>query len=63
MPSGGLYATYHLLGEPETTIDWGAEHPNAGSGVGAAFPTRRGVGGSKSSSECLKKTQVGEGEI
>ena len=19
---GGLYATYHLLGEPETTIDW-----------------------------------------
>ena len=21
MPSGGLYATYHLLGEPETTID------------------------------------------
>ena len=24
LPSGGLYATYHLLGEPETTIDyWG----------------------------------------
>ena len=22
MPSGGLYATYHLLGEPETTIDF-----------------------------------------
>ena len=22
LPSGGLYATYHLLGEPETTIDW-----------------------------------------
>ena len=21
MPSGGLYATYHLLGEPETTIE------------------------------------------
>ena len=21
LPSGGLYATYHLLGEPETTID------------------------------------------
>ena len=21
MPSGGSYATYHLLGEPETTID------------------------------------------
>ena len=21
MPSGGLYATYHLLREPETTID------------------------------------------
>ena len=23
LPSGGLYATYHLLGEPETTIDPG----------------------------------------
>ena len=23
LPSGGLYATYHLLGEPETTIDSG----------------------------------------
>ena len=23
LPSGGLYATYHLLGEPETTIDLG----------------------------------------
>ena len=22
LPSGGLYATYHLLGEPETTIDF-----------------------------------------
>ena len=22
MPSGGLYATYYLLGEPETTIDY-----------------------------------------
>ena len=22
LPSGGLYATYHLLGEPETTIDY-----------------------------------------
>ena len=22
LPSGGLYATYHLLREPETTIDW-----------------------------------------
>ena len=22
MPSGELYATYHLLGEPETTIEW-----------------------------------------
>ena len=21
LPSGGIYATYHLLGEPETTID------------------------------------------
>ena len=21
LPSGGLYATYHLLGKPETTID------------------------------------------
>ena len=21
LPSGGLYATYHLLGEPETTLD------------------------------------------
>ena len=21
LPTGGLYATYHLLGEPETTID------------------------------------------
>ena len=21
LPSGGLYATYHLLGEPQTTID------------------------------------------
>ena len=21
LPSGGLYAIYHLLGEPETTID------------------------------------------
>ena len=21
LPSGGLYATYHLLGEPETTFD------------------------------------------
>ena len=21
LPSAGLYATYHLLGEPETTID------------------------------------------
>ena len=21
LPSGGLYATYHLLGEPETTIE------------------------------------------
>ena len=25
LPSGGLYATYHLLGEPKTTIDfWGS---------------------------------------
>ena len=23
LPIGGLYATYHLLGEPETTIDLG----------------------------------------
>ncbi len=23
LPSGGLYATYHLLGEPETTLDTG----------------------------------------
>ena len=22
LPSGGLYATYHLLGEPETTIEY-----------------------------------------
>ena len=22
LPIGGLYATYHLLGEPETTIDY-----------------------------------------
>ena len=22
LPFGGLYATYHLLGEPETTIDF-----------------------------------------
>ncbi len=22
LPSGGLYATYHLLGEPETAIDY-----------------------------------------
>ena len=22
LPSGGLYATYHLLGEPETTIEF-----------------------------------------
>ncbi len=22
LPIGGLYATYHLLGEPETTIEW-----------------------------------------
>ena len=22
LPSGGLYATYHLLGEPEKTIDY-----------------------------------------
>ena len=22
LPIGGLYATYHLLGEPETTIDF-----------------------------------------
>ena len=24
LPSGRLYATYHLLGEPETTIDHGS---------------------------------------
>ena len=27
LPSGGLYATYHLLGEPETTIDEMFEAP------------------------------------
>ena len=28
LPSGGLYATYHLLREPETTIDiGGGSHP------------------------------------
>ncbi len=28
LPSGGLYATYHLSGEPETTIDGSPEnHP------------------------------------
>ena len=26
LPIGGLYATYHLLGEPETTIDQWANH-------------------------------------
>ena len=26
LPSGGLYATYHLLGEPETTIELGFDH-------------------------------------
>ena len=32
LPSGGLYATYHLLGEPETTIDWkGASKSRLGS--------------------------------
>ena len=25
LPIGGLYATYHLLGEPETTIDDGGD--------------------------------------
>ena len=25
LPIGGLYATYHLLGEPETTIDYQPE--------------------------------------
>ena len=27
LPIGGLYATYHLLGEPETTIDIGIAPP------------------------------------
>ena len=27
LPSGGLYATYHLLGEPETTIEMTVESP------------------------------------
>ena len=27
LPIGGLYATYHLLGEPETTIE-GVRHPS-----------------------------------
>ena len=31
LPSGGLYATYHLLGEPETTIESNINMP-AGSG-------------------------------
>ena len=26
LPSGGLYATYHPLGEPETTIEWIGEY-------------------------------------
>ena len=26
LPSGGLYATYHLLGEPETTIEYVGAH-------------------------------------
>ena len=33
LPSGGLYATYHLLGEPETTIE-----PLASAGM-TGFPT------------------------
>ncbi len=29
LPSGGLYATYHLLGEPETTIEtWESKFEN-----------------------------------
>ena len=28
LPIGGLYATYHLLGEPETTIDYRLDAPN-----------------------------------
>ena len=27
LPSGGLYATYHPLREPETTIDWWTDFP------------------------------------
>ena len=27
LPIGGLYATYHLLGEPETTIDENEKNP------------------------------------
>ena len=30
LPSGGLYATYHLLGEPETTIDFGEDQNISG---------------------------------
>ena len=27
LPIGGLYATYHLLGEPKTTIDFASSYP------------------------------------
>ena len=29
-PIGGLYATYHLLGEPETTVELWADPRNPG---------------------------------
>ena len=39
----GLYATYHLLGEPETTIDHMLHWPKKTVGPGCAGSFRRGV--------------------
>ena len=48
LPSGGLYATYHLLGEPETTIDiyqerWGIFHGYGSLPEGTSFLTAASV--------------------
>ena len=47
LPSGGLYATYHLLGEPETTIEnslclgWSWDENGTVDGSEIPFPTHR----------------------
>ena len=38
LPFGGLYATYHLLGEPETTIEEGGRFVSRQRGESQSFP-------------------------